>query len=228
MKTNYLGLIVVLIVLAGIVAYAAPFVFEKTVDLEIIPPVGTTTSRVVNDKPTTPPETPDKIVATLKLNEKRTIGGTTIEVSKVLEDSRCAKDVQCVWAGQVRIEVKLNTPSGNSTTTLMPGKFVTTETLKITLEDVTPYPISTRRTEDSEYRFRLLIEKHDPGNVSAGKCFVGGCSGQICSGEEGMASTCEYRESYACYQTARCERQTSGECGWTQTPELKTCLNKSM
>lgn len=61
-----------------------------------------------------------------------------------------------------------------------------------------------------------------------GKCFVGGCSGQICSDQEGMASTCEYREEYACYKTARCERQNNGQCGWTQSLPLLMCLNSAL
>jgi hypothetical protein len=55
-------------------------------------------------------------------------------------------------------------------------------------------------------------------------CYVGGCSGQICSDREGVISTCEFRPEYACYRSARCERQANGACGWTRTPELTSCL----
>lgn len=55
-------------------------------------------------------------------------------------------------------------------------------------------------------------------------CYVGGCSGQICSENEGVISTCEWREEYACYRTATCEVQADGNCGWTQTAELQACL----
>lgn len=65
-----------------------------------------------------------------------------------------------------------------------------------------------------------------PPVTAAKPCFVGGCSSQLCSDQEGMASTCEYRESYACYQNATCERQQDGQCGWTQTSELALCLSK--
>lgn len=58
-----------------------------------------------------------------------------------------------------------------------------------------------------------------------GGCYVGGCSGQICSDEEGVVSTCEYKAEYACYQNAKCERQSDGKCGWTPTEELQMCLN---
>ncbi len=60
--------------------------------------------------------------------------------------------------------------------------------------------------------------------VTAKTCHVGGCSGQICSEDEGVISTCEWREEYACYSTATCEVQADGNCGWTQTAELQHCL----
>lgn len=63
-------------------------------------------------------------------------------------------------------------------------------------------------------------------HVGAG-CAIGGCSSQICGeqGEvEGMVTTCEWREEYACYAASRCERQASGRCGWTETAEFSQCL----
>jgi hypothetical protein len=72
------------------------------------------------------------------------------------------------------------------------------------------------RTATAVYRKVL------PGADSA--CFVGGCSSQICSDQEGLISTCEFRPEYACYQTATCERQTNGSCGWTASPALEACL----
>ncbi len=61
---------------------------------------------------------------------------------------------------------------------------------------------------------------------AASDCFVGGCSGQVCSDREGVITTCEWRPEYACYQDddATCERQPSGACGWTPTAELNSCL----
>lgn len=58
-------------------------------------------------------------------------------------------------------------------------------------------------------------------------CFVGGCSGQVCSSREGIITTCEWRQEYACYRNAACERQDDGKCGWTQTAELTSCIENS-
>ncbi len=61
-------------------------------------------------------------------------------------------------------------------------------------------------------------------------CKIGGCSAELCGdagdGEE-LASDCAWLESYACYESALCERQAGGACGWTQTAELNACLASS-
>ena len=61
-------------------------------------------------------------------------------------------------------------------------------------------------------------------NISQNDCIVTGCSGQICSDEE-VVTNCEFREEYACYKDATCERQDSGECGWTPTESFTACMN---
>ncbi|WP_437793269.1 hypothetical protein [Sorangium sp. So ce693] len=62
------------------------------------------------------------------------------------------------------------------------------------------------------------------GGDKPAPCKVTGCSGQVCADEE-VATTCEYREEYACYKEhGVCERDASGECGWRATPELEACL----
>jgi hypothetical protein len=57
-------------------------------------------------------------------------------------------------------------------------------------------------------------------------CRKTGCSGQVCSDRE-VITTCEYAAEYACYKKAACERQASGDCGFTQTPELAACLRRN-
>ena len=63
--------------------------------------------------------------------------------------------------------------------------------------------------------------------TSDAPCQVGGCSGQLCTDEPGMATTCEWREEYACYKTATCARGTNGKCGWVKTETLNNCLAAS-
>jgi len=60
----------------------------------------------------------------------------------------------------------------------------------------------------------------------ASDCVKSGCSGTVCvePGKE-VVTTCEYKAEYGCYRDATCERQGDGTCGWTQTPELTSCLS---
>jgi uncharacterized protein DUF6748 len=63
--------------------------------------------------------------------------------------------------------------------------------------------------------------KPDTGSMKP--CIKTGCSNQVCS-DEPVATTCEFRPEYACYQKAACERQADGNCGFTKTAELTECL----
>ncbi len=60
------------------------------------------------------------------------------------------------------------------------------------------------------------------GNAVA-ECRVTGCSSQICSDAD-MVTTCEFKEEYACYSKATCERQTNGQCGWTLGAAYAQCI----
>jgi hypothetical protein len=70
----------------------------------------------------------------------------------------------------------------------------------------------------------MLGEQDQP---SVDSCEVGGCSRQFCHepGEQ-YGGGCEWEESYACYDTATCERQANGKCDWTPTEELQSCLGQ--
>lgn len=57
-------------------------------------------------------------------------------------------------------------------------------------------------------------------------CERTGCSGHICAAAgASVVSTCIWKEEFACYKTARCEKQANGSCGWTQTDALSQCLS---
>lgn len=62
-----------------------------------------------------------------------------------------------------------------------------------------------------------------------GECVTSGCSGQLCipSDSDPIFTTCEWREEYACYQAAACEKQGDGSCGWTPSDELTECLDNA-
>ncbi|MDB5238894.1 MAG: hypothetical protein JWO00_229 [Candidatus Parcubacteria bacterium] len=105
------------------------------------------------------PSYPASSTVTAELKKPLKVGNTTIRVWAVTEDSRCPSDVTCIWAGRVKAALSLETPSGTSKMMeIVPGQTVTTETLAITLDKVAPYPISTHKITDEEYRFTFTIK----------------------------------------------------------------------
>ncbi len=114
-------------------------------------------------------------------------------------------------------------------TEIVSGKIIVTYTDRLPEEplSIAPHVTVTKHLTIEGGRLIEILERSEILPVPVvSKCYVGGCSGQICSDQEDVASTCEYHESYACYQSATCERQLSGECGWTPTPELSACLGE--
>ena len=61
---------------------------------------------------------------------------------------------------------------------------------------------------------------------SQASCVVSGCSSELCvdGSKDAGVSNCMYNEQFACFKTAECKRQVSGQCGWTETPALQACL----
>ncbi|MES2470799.1 MAG: hypothetical protein V4526_01030 [Patescibacteria group bacterium] len=172
---------------------------------------------------------------TLSLGETAQFQGLALTPVSIAEDSRCAQGLQCIWAGTVRLNIRVASGMGTSNEIVSLGGAITTESETIALTAVEPYPVKETTISPGSYRFVFNVTKTSgaaakpapaaPAPIAAA-CYVGGCSSQICSDNPDIASTCEFREEYACYRTAKCERQSSGSCGWTPTAELNSCLKR--
>ncbi len=68
----------------------------------------------------------------------------------------------------------------------------------------------------------------DNGELNQDGCVHGGCSGQLCveEGSDGV-TTCEWRQVYACYQKARCARDTQGKCNFILDDDANECIASS-
>lgn len=68
-----------------------------------------------------------------------------------------------------------------------------------------------------------------PPSISQSDCIVGGCSGELCVDKKGgdIASPCIWSEAFACVKYSTCARQQDGKCGWTETKEYQSCLEKA-
>ncbi len=162
-----------------------------------------------------PTKEPEEGSIILKLGEKGVFRNISIKPIEVVEDSRCPQDVQCIWAGTLRVRTEIVSGLGKSEMVIELGQSITTEAEEVSLTEATLGP--------EDYKFTFAVTKRALAPTIGG-CYVGGCSSQICSDSPDIVSTCEFRAEYACYRTAKCERQASGECGWSETAELRMCL----
>ncbi|PZO55160.1 MAG: hypothetical protein DCF16_03825 [Alphaproteobacteria bacterium] len=87
------------------------------------------------------------------LNETANLGGgLTVTPLEVLEDSRCPANVDCVWAGQVRLRVNISGAEAE----LISDQPLTTPSGAVVLAVVRPYPFQEWPEEElpiPPYRF---------------------------------------------------------------------------
>jgi hypothetical protein len=56
-----------------------------------------------NEKPVEVPQ----ILVRIPLGETAQLGDVSVKFNEVLEDSRCPKDVTCIWAGRARVQLEV-------------------------------------------------------------------------------------------------------------------------
>jgi hypothetical protein len=92
--------------------------------------------------------TPPKIAVKLMLEKKVILADTEITFIEVLEDSRCPKNVTCIWAGQAKVRLSVQ-PKGGSIEyrelTFSPGLqgailIAETKDCQIVVDHLNPYP----------------------------------------------------------------------------------------
>jgi len=88
------------------------------------------------------------------------VKGTDMQVTfvAVTEDSRCPKDVTCVWAGEVK--VKLTVKLGSSAPVkreVLEGRAAIVEPYRLTVTRVLPEPLSDKKPQPSDYRINLIV-----------------------------------------------------------------------
>ena len=86
--------------------------------------------------------------------------GMTVRFVAVTEDSRCPRDVTCVWAGEVRARLEIQESSqAASQLELLEGGSTVAGGCRVTLVRVEPQPTSTARIAPQDYRATLKLDK---------------------------------------------------------------------
>jgi hypothetical protein len=92
------------------------------------------------------------------LNQKILNNGVYITPTQVVSDSRCPSDVDCFWAGEILIKVKLEKGNEMKVVELKEGESATIGGSKVTFINALPEKKSTVTTKDSDYKFMFKVE----------------------------------------------------------------------
>ena len=91
----------------------------------------------------------------VRLGQRVNLGGPRVTPLRVLEDSRCPMEARCIWAGRVRLEVRIELGSGTTVRELASDKPLQIADGQLELLGTMP-PTSTQRTiAPGDYRFAL-------------------------------------------------------------------------
>jgi hypothetical protein len=86
--------------------------------------------------------------------------GLTLRFVAVTEDSRCPRDLTCVWAGEVRALLEIRESSrAASRLELLEGGSTVAGGCRVTLVRVEPQPTSTAKIAAQDYRATLKLDK---------------------------------------------------------------------
>jgi hypothetical protein len=123
---------------------------------------------ITGEVPTTPgtgatstPDTTTLVRVETALGSGASALGVTVTPQGLLEDSRCPIGVQCIWAGQVRVRVQIDSGLGTAHEEFTVGRTITTEAEAVTLVEVSPTPREGVEIAPADYRFIFEIQKRD-------------------------------------------------------------------
>ena len=90
--------------------------------------------------------------------------GSGILFKKVLSDSRCPEDVNCIWEGEIRIQLEIFSEADTIGTIELSSKETTSEVTVaehrylMTMKRVEPYPNSTEQIDPKSYIVTLAVD----------------------------------------------------------------------
>ncbi len=104
----------------------------------------------------------------LRTGEMFSFENKSIQFKKVISDSRCPKDVTCIWAGEATVLIAVMENGKQvkeeivTLTAAQDFKFSfsdSEELYNLNSLDLYPYPVSTHKIEESEYCLKIQLSK---------------------------------------------------------------------
>jgi hypothetical protein len=101
---------------------------------------------------------------TLFVRQKAQVAELQIQFLGVSQDSRCPVDVECVWAGNAQITLRVSLKDGTKETVITINSYTEPreaiyEGFRIEFVDLRPVPRSDRPINPAEYRVTLKVSR---------------------------------------------------------------------
>ena len=107
-----------------------------------------------------PPDEPSGMsgIVYARLGQTVAVDGPRVTPLAVIEDSRCPAGVQCVWAGRVRLSVRIATGAGTATREMTSGMPLQVADGALTLVEVSPQRSRDSAPSSADYRFGFRFD----------------------------------------------------------------------
>ncbi|WP_459210455.1 hypothetical protein [Aquimarina rhabdastrellae] len=116
-----------------------------------------------------PAAKPPVIVTKLPMQTSFEIGKHQIKLLEVIEDSRCPKKVNCVWAGQAKVKIAIYkkeellkelilTFGAQGIHPKNEKSILKDDTQEILAYNINPYPISGQQIDPDSYTLELIVK----------------------------------------------------------------------
>ena len=86
------------------------------------------------------------------------VGGPHVTPLAVIEDSRCPQDVRCVWAGRLRLSIRITTGPGAETREITLGTPIPVADGTLLLAEASPARKTKAAAPPGDYRFGFRFD----------------------------------------------------------------------
>ncbi len=104
---------------------------------------------------TPPPAAGSAPLIPARIGKTAYVDGPRVTPLAVLEDSRCPMNARCVWAGRVKLSVRVDLGSGSQTRELIQGEPIQVADGSLELVEVRPDRRTDKVIAPQDYRFGL-------------------------------------------------------------------------
>ena len=86
--------------------------------------------------------------------------GIVVQFVGITSDSRCPRDVTCMWAGEVKVQLSVrNAQQPPTRHEILEGEHAVTGDYRLTVVRVRPEPVTSAKISPEDYRATLKLQK---------------------------------------------------------------------